>query len=141
MRRIDDMRPAERARHGAILGSAVAVVCLAIGGIRAALALVGGRRITDLQSHDVILLGAYAGGFIAAGALLGLLAPARRTKAGALLLGLLGAGTMITIFTLGLASTREPGDRDSLVFATIGSTIIFGLWLAKQLYEPKPPAA
>ena len=141
MHRIDDLRLTNRVVEGATMGGFVAALCLAIGVVRIIVALVFDRGFAELRWQDALVLAAYVGGFVTAGALLGALAPLRRTKLGALLMGILGAGTAFTAFGLGIAVYSDEYRGPDMVFVAVFCTLIFGVALAKELYEPRPPAA
>ena len=65
---------------GALYGFVVSLVFLGIGLIRAVIAIASGKHMNPLTAQDARLLLFYVGGFTAAGALVGTLAPLLRTK-------------------------------------------------------------
>jgi hypothetical protein len=138
---LDELTPDRRVREGAAFGGILAAICVLIGVGRAALALIGGAGIAALQVHDVVVLGTYALGFVVAGAVVGLLSPVRRTRLGALLLGLLAAAVGIGVFVLGILSGSGPEKRAGLIVAWAVCTVIFGALLARDLYRSRKRAA
>jgi len=140
-RTLDDKPALARAIEGAITGGAFAGICLVIGAIRVGWALLSGAGLSDLSRQDALILPTYMGGFVLAGAMLGVMAPMRRSKAGALVMGLVGAGVAFSAFGFGIASDLPRQERWALAFSIPLCTVIFGVMLARHLYAPRPPAA
>lgn len=56
-------------------------------------------------------------------------------------MGLLGAGTVCSAFSVAIAAGEPQTERPAIIFAAVVCTLIFGVALAKQLYEPSAAAA
>src|SRR5688500_14433964 len=124
----------ERAFEGAIAGGALAAFALAVGVVRCALVESRGVDVSGPTSSDFELVMLYVAGFIIAGAVVGAASPIRRFRIGALALGLVGAGIVAT--AIAVAEDGRPRHwEDATWFATVGATLIFGVFLAFHLYE------
>jgi hypothetical protein len=73
---------ARRVGLGALLGIGAGFLLVGVGVARAAVFLLGGGRLAELEADDVRKLVFYVGGFGAGGALIGALRPMIRGKSG-----------------------------------------------------------
>lgn len=91
--------------------------------------LARGKRV---QFEDLHFIFYYAGAFIVAGAIVGLLWPMRITTVGRYALGIIGAGIGMTIMMVGLTGSiaRWSGAE---WFSGIFCTIFFGVLLAREI--------
>ena len=70
----------QRAWRGAAIGAAFGVVLVLVGMARAALALIGGAQLKDLDKSDVRMLAFYVSGAAVAGTVVSLLQPLMRGR-------------------------------------------------------------
>jgi hypothetical protein len=116
---------------GAAYGLFGAVFALLIGALRIAIALAKGRHI---RFDDLHILGFYIGGFIAAGAIIGVLWPFTRTRSGRYGVSIFGASIFVSSFTVGIFG-RPTLWEGAVIFSWAVSSMLFGAMLAKQLKQ------
>src|SRR5688500_7404815 len=90
-------RRIQRTAQGAFWGLAMGGLMLCVGLVGAVIAVAKGRPVAFDIQRDLPLAALYAAAFSVAGAVIGLLAPMRRTKIGAYALGFIGAGIVSAI--------------------------------------------
>jgi hypothetical protein len=116
---------------GVVLGIVGGAIALMIALGRASL-VEGGRGGGLVTQHHAALAPAFLVAFGLCGALLGLLAPLRRTPLGAIGLGLIAASGFVTAFFVGLAGPPVIWSR-STWWAVGTATLLLGLVLGGQL--------
>lgn len=120
-----------RALTGALYGAFAGAFALAIGAIRILFALAGGTRINLEELRGFVF---YVGGFVLAGAVLGLLWPLTRTVPGRYAVGVAGAAVGMFVMMQGFFGLTPSWDG-SHWFAWVGSTLIFGAGLGYHLAD------
>jgi hypothetical protein len=141
----DEPTPAAvRAVVGFVAGAVMAVLLLAVGGLRLVVVFVesGGSVHADMYGTGR-MLGLYVGGCVAGGVVFGLGAPLGKSWAGAILLGIAG----VLPFTTACAVAGE-GWRGTATFANPilrGVTLVLGIAAAVGMHrasqEPQFPAS
>jgi hypothetical protein len=112
-----------------IIGGGLALM-IALG--RANLVAAGGRAPGLGMQHQQMLAPSFLVAFALCGALVGLLAPLRRTALGALALALIAAGGFVAAVFVGIAG--PPAAWSSSSWWAVGTTtVVLGVVLAGQL--------
>ena len=124
-------------RSGAAYGAGFGLFCLAIGGIRIAIVVLSGRSM-DFRgfAFDV---GYYFLGFVAAGTLLGLLWPFRRSRTTRLLVALVSASLAGFTMCVGFFGSISRWDGAEW-FSCILTSMFMGFVLAHYI-DPKRVAS
>ena len=122
--------PWRRGRTGALLGAGVGCVALAFGAVRIVLSLASGQRIRFDDVGSGILF--YVASFVLAGAAMGLLWPVKRTRAGRVALGVIGAGITTLVMMRGFIGplTRRDGSH---WFAAIVLALFLGAFISRRI--------
>jgi hypothetical protein len=118
-----------RALTGALYGAFAGALALAVGAIRIVFALAGGTRISFEELRGFVF---YVGGFVLAGAVVGLLWPLTRTARGRYAVGVAGAGVGFFVMMQGFFGLMPAWDG-ARWFAWVGSTFFFGAMLGYHL--------
>ena len=112
-----------RLAAGMLVGTLMACIFVAIGVLRVVAALIMGARV---RFEDLHLLLYYVGGFVAAGAVIGLASPLGRHPIGRYSLGVLAAAIVFGVFAFGESGSPRNWD-DATWFASILCSLIFGI--------------
>ena len=125
--------PLRRALTGALYGSfaGALALALAVGGIRIVFALVGGTRITLEELRGFVF---YVGGFVLAGAVVGLLWPLTRTVRGRYGVGGAGAGVGFFVMMQGFFGLMPAWDG-ARWFTWVSGSFLFGAMLGYHLAD------
>jgi uncharacterized membrane protein len=125
----------ERAARGAVFGLVLGVMMTGVGLLRAGSAALLTRHVSSGTGQGLGGVAGYVGAFAAAGAILGMLWPLKRSKVGAFVLGYLGAGIVCSAVGY-LSEIREPhwNWTEFLVLAGI-MTVVVGTAAGIQLNE------
>lgn len=123
--------PLQRAFLGALGGAFFAALALAVGAVRIVIALAGGTRIESEELQWVVF---YVGGFVLAGAAVGLLWPLTRTGAGRYIVGVLGAAIGLLMMMRGVYGPPPVWDAGHW-FSWVVCTSVFGIFLGRQLAD------
>lgn len=119
-----------RMRFGVLLGLGTAAFLSVVAGL---IFLFGGPRPDDFDTAYWQLLVLYGSGGVIAGSIAGLLAPAARHWAGAMLVGCIAAvplGTLAHITMYGMAQWTRDDVEVILVWSiAVGSLVGLGMWL------------
>lgn len=122
---------------GAAAGAGFAVLCLGVGLLRAALALVGGTRIPAPSAGDVRLAAFYVGGFVAAGALVGLVGVERGGKVRGYATFMAGGAVVMLAITVAQKDGLRGLDGFDAVLVTLLGPLLGGA-VANGWYRASP---
>jgi hypothetical protein len=119
---------------GALGGLGVAVVCLAVGLMRAAFVLLGGTHVTWPSPEDIRPIALYVGGFVVAGAVAGVVGVERGRRArGYVVFMFGGAAVMLAIALADKGSVRAMDGVDAGAVVVLGP--LFGAAFARGWYR------